>query len=54
MKMPKNIGSILMAGWFILFGILTAPFLSIQFGHAADVLAVLAVIVGVLLLLRSQ
>jgi hypothetical protein len=54
MKMPKNLGSILMACWFILFGVLTAPFLGFSFAHSADVLAVLAVIVGVLLLLRSQ
>ena len=54
MKMPKNIGKILMASWFILFGVLTAPFLSFSFAHSGDLLAALAVIVGVLLLLQPQ
>jgi phosphotransferase system glucose/maltose/N-acetylglucosamine-specific IIC component len=54
MKMPKNIGTILMASWFILFGVLTQTFISISFSHSGDVLAVLAIIVGVLLLLRPQ
>jgi hypothetical protein len=54
MKMPKNIGKIVMAVWFILFGVLTAPFLNFSFSHSADVLAVLAVIVAVLLFLSPQ
>jgi hypothetical protein len=54
MKMPKNIGRIVMAVWFILFGVLTTSFLNVHFDHQADVLAVLAVIVGVLLFLYPQ
>ena len=52
MKVPKNLGRILLAVWFILFGLLTAPFLKISFAHSGDVLAVLAVVVGVLLLME--
>ena len=52
MKMPMNLGRLLLAVWLILYGILTATFLSITFPHGADVLAVLAVVTGVLLLLQ--
>ena len=52
MKMPMNLGRLLLAVWLILYGILTAPFLSISFPHAGDLLAVLAVVTGVLLLLQ--
>ena len=31
MKVPKNLGMILVAVWLILFGILTAPFLKFSF-----------------------
>jgi hypothetical protein len=54
MKMPKNIGKIVMAAWFILFGILYNSFFDVHFAHSVDVLAVLAVIVGVLLFLYPQ
>jgi hypothetical protein len=54
MKMPKNIERVLMAVWFFLFALLTAPFLGFSFNHSGDVLAALAVIVGILLLLHSQ
>jgi hypothetical protein len=54
MRMPKNIDKIIMAIWFILFGVLTAPFLKISFAYSGDVLAVLAILLGVLLLLRGQ
>lgn len=54
MKMPKNLGSILLAAWLILFGILTAPFLKFSFAYSADLLAVLAIAAGVLLLLRRE
>ncbi len=40
------------AAWLILYGNLTAPFLSISFPHGGDFLAVLAVVTGVLLLLQ--
>jgi hypothetical protein len=52
MKLPANLGMLLLAIWLILFGLLTAPFLSLSFTHSGDVLAVLAIVVGVLLLLQ--
>jgi hypothetical protein len=55
MKLPKNLGMSCLALWLILFGVLTAPFLRISFAYSAytaDLLAVLAVAVGVLLLLQ--
>jgi hypothetical protein len=52
MKLPKNLGMLLLAVWLILFGLLTAPFLKISFAYSGDLLAVLAVAVGVLLLLQ--
>jgi hypothetical protein len=55
MKLPKNLGTLLLAVWLILYGVLTAPFLHLSFAYSGDVLAVFAVVVGVLLLLqRSQ
>ncbi len=54
MKTPKNLGIVLMAVWFILFGILTAPFLKVHFAYSTDILAVLAVATGVVLLLRQN
>ena len=52
MKLPKNLGSILLAVWLILFGLLNAPFLRFGFTYSGDILAVLAVAAGVLLLLE--
>jgi hypothetical protein len=52
MKLPKNLGIILLAVWLILFGILTAPFLKVSFDHSGDLLAILAIAAGVLLLLQ--
>ena len=52
MKVPANLGMILLAVWLILFGLLTAPFLGFHFAHSGDVLAVLAIVAGVLILLR--
>jgi hypothetical protein len=54
MKVPKNLGLILMAVWLILFGILTAPFLKFSFAYSSDLLAVLAVAAGVLLLVQRD
>ena len=54
MKMPKNLGNALMAVWFILFGILTAPILKFNFAYSTDILAVLAIATGVVLLLRQN
>jgi hypothetical protein len=52
MIVPKNLGMLLLAVWLILFGLLTAPFLKISFAYSTDLLAVLAIAVGVLLLLK--
>ena len=52
LKMPKNLGRLLLAIWLILFGVLTAPFLNFGFSHSADLLAVLGIVTGVLLLLQ--
>jgi hypothetical protein len=48
----KNLGMILLAIWLILFGILTAPFLHLSFSHSGDVLAILAIVAGVVLLIQ--
>jgi hypothetical protein len=52
MKMPKNLGMLLLAIWLILFGLLTAPFLNLSFSHSGDLLAALGIATGVLLLLQ--
>ena len=51
-RLPKNLGMLLLAVWLILFGLLSAPFLGVHFSHSADLLAVLAIVAGVLLLLQ--
>ena len=52
MRLPKNLGMLLLAVWFILFGLLTQSFLKFDFTYSRDLLAVLAIAVGVLLLLQ--
>lgn len=52
MNTPKNLGMLLLAVWLILFGLLTAPMLKFNFAYSGDLLAVLAIVVGVLLLLK--
>jgi drug/metabolite transporter (DMT)-like permease len=52
MKTPANLAMLLLAVWFILYGVLSAPFLHISFPHSLDVLSVLAIVVGVLLFMR--
>lgn len=54
MKVPKNLGMILLAVWLILFGVLTAPFLKFSFAFSNDLLALLAIAAGVLLLVRRE
>jgi hypothetical protein len=49
MKIPKNLGMILVAIWLIAFGLLTNSFLKISFSHSGDVLAILAIVAGILL-----
>jgi hypothetical protein len=43
---------LLLAIWLILFGLLTAPFLKVNFAYSSDLLAVLAIAAGVLILLQ--
>jgi hypothetical protein len=50
MKLPANLAMLVLAIWLVLFGLLTAPFLKISFNHSGDILAVLAIVAGVLLL----
>jgi hypothetical protein len=49
-KLPGNLGMLLLAVWLILYGLLTAPFLRISFNYSGDILAILAIAAGVLLL----
>src|SRR5687767_4194224 len=51
-KLPNNLGMLLLAVWLILFGVLTAPFLKFSFSHSGDLLAVLAIVVGIVLLMK--
>lgn len=51
MKLPQNLGMILLAAWLIVFGVLTAPFLKVSFANSADLLAILAIAAGVVLLI---
>jgi hypothetical protein len=52
MKLPANLGMLLLAIWLILWGLLTSPSLKLSFAYSGDVLAVLAIVVGILLLLK--
>jgi hypothetical protein len=52
MTPPKNLGMLLLAVWLILFGVLSAPSLRVSFAYSADILAVLAVVTGVVLFLK--
>lgn len=52
MKLPANLGLILLAAWLILFGLLTNSFLKVSFAYSGDLLAVLAIAAGVVLLLK--
>jgi hypothetical protein len=52
MKMPRNLGMPLLGIWLIAFGVLNSKFLNISFSYSIDLLAVLAIVAGVLLLLQ--
>jgi hypothetical protein len=52
MKLPKNLAMLLLAIWLILHGLLTNSFIKINFTHSGDVLAILAIVAGVLLVLE--
>ena len=52
MRIPKNIGMLLLAIWLILYGLLRNSFLHFGFAHDGDLLAILAIAAGVLLFLQ--
>ena len=52
MRVPKNLGKLLLAIWLILYGLLMAPFLKLHFAYSGDLLAVLAIAAGILLLME--
>jgi len=52
MAMPKNLGGLLLAIWLILFGLLYSPTLHLSFPMSGDILAVLAIVTGVLMLMN--
>ena len=52
MKAPSNLGMILLATWLILYGVLSAPLLKVQFNHSGNILAVLAIVTGIVLVVR--
>jgi hypothetical protein len=52
MKTPKDLAMIVLAAWLVLYGVLSAPFLKVSFAYSGDVLAVLAIVAGVLLFMR--
>jgi hypothetical protein len=52
MKIPKNLGMLLLAVWLIVYGLLTNTFIVISFTHSQGVLALLAIVTGVLLLMQ--
>lgn len=54
MKLPKNLGMMLLGGWLILFGVLSAPFLKLSFAYSGDLLALLAIVAGILVLLQRN
>jgi hypothetical protein len=52
MNLPSNLGMLLLAVWLIAWGVLTAPMLGVSFAQSANILAVLAIVTGVVLLLK--
>jgi len=52
MKMPPQLGMLLLAIWLIAFGLITNTIFQVTFTHAGNVLAIFAIVVGVLLLLH--
>jgi hypothetical protein len=52
MKTPPGLGMMLLAIWLIAFGLLSMPSLHLNFEHSGDLLAIFAIVVGVLLLLK--
>jgi hypothetical protein len=54
MKMPRNLGTILLCIWLILFGLLTAPFITLNFQYSAHVLSILPIAAAVCLLFQRS
>ena len=52
MKMPKNLGMLLLAVWLILWGVFNPPFLGISFTYSGHLLTLLAIAAGILLILQ--
>jgi hypothetical protein len=48
----RNRGTLLLAVWLILFGLLTTSFLKVSFPYSSDILALLAIAAGILLFLE--
>jgi hypothetical protein len=48
----KGLAAILLAVFLIAFGVLTSPTLGVHFNYAGDALALLAIVTGVVVLLR--
>lgn len=52
MRLPKNLGMILLGAFLIAFGLVTGVFgIKLSFEHAGNLLSLLAIVAGVLLLL---
>ena len=49
MKLPRNLGMVLLAIWLIVWGAL--PLLNVSFGHGPLLQQVLAIVAGILLLM---
>ena len=49
---PKDLATIVLAAWLVLYGVSTTPFIKVSFAYSGDVLAVLAIATGVLLFMR--
>jgi hypothetical protein len=51
MRIPRTLGTLLLAIWLILFGVLGPP-LGVSFAYSGHVLAILAIVTGVVLILQ--
>jgi len=51
MKIPKNLGMLLLSVWLIAWALIAGPFGIISFQYGPHILALLAIAAGVLLLL---
>ena len=51
LKMPKNLGMMLLAVWLILAGVI--PLLALHFSGLTMIMAIVAIVAGVLILLNK-